>query len=64
MSRKRKTMKKILTLTALLINMKKPIPIPVTKSFNVPELVLGIGEVVLSGGIIVTLLYLIFPFKW
>lgn len=44
--------------------MKKPIPAPVTKSINVPELVLGIGEVVLSGAIIVTLLYLIFPFKW
>jgi hypothetical protein len=57
-------MKKILTLTASLINMKKPIPIPVTKSFNVPELVLGVGEVVLSGALIVALLYLIFPFRF
>ena len=34
------------------------------KSFNVPELVLGMGEVVLSGALIVTLLYLIFPFRF
>ena len=58
------TMKETLTPTASLINMKKPIPIPATKSFNVPELVLGMGEVVLSGALIVTFLYLIFPFKW
>ena len=34
------------------------------RSINVPELVLGMGEVVLSGALIVTLLYLIFPFRF
>lgn len=45
--------------------MKKPIkPASVTKTFNVAGLVLGVSEVVLSGALIVTFLYLIFSFKW
>ena len=45
--------------------MKKPIkPAPVTKSYSVPGLVLAIGEVVLGGVVIVTILYLIFTFRF
>ena len=53
-----------MTFTEQIQHKNIPKTVPVVKSFSVAGLVLGMSEVVLSGGIIVTLLYLIFPFKW
>ena len=50
-----------MTFTEQIQHKDAPKPIPVTKSFSVAGLVLAISEVVLSGALIVTLLYLIFP---
>jgi hypothetical protein len=52
-----------MTFTEQILHKDAPKPVPVNP-FNVTGLVLGIGEVVLSGAIIVTLLYLIFPFRF